>query len=79
MPSRSIKIESNIRLIRTRFVYLLAATVVVIAGLESRRYREQLPAFLAEYAGDALWALMLFLLVSKLLAGRPTLVRGLTG
>jgi hypothetical protein len=62
-------------LIRTRFVYLIAATVVVFAGLASRRYRGQLPAFLAEYAGDTLWALMLFLLVSTLLAGRPILVR----
>ena len=34
-----------------------------------------MPAFLAEYSGDALWALMLFLLVSTLLAGRPVLVR----
>ena len=62
-------------MIRTRFVYLIAATVVVIAGLASRRYRQQLPAFLAEYAGDTLWALMLFLLVSTLLAGRPVLAR----
>jgi hypothetical protein len=30
---------------------------------------------LAEYAGDTLWALMLFLLVSTLLVGRPILVR----
>jgi hypothetical protein len=30
---------------------------------------------LAEYAGDTLWALMLFLLVSTLLAGRPMLGR----
>jgi hypothetical protein len=35
----------------------------------------QLPAFLAEYAGDTLWALMLFLLVSTLLAGRPVRAR----
>jgi len=34
-----------------------------------------LPAFLAEYAGDTLWALMLFLLVSTLLAGRPIAMR----
>ncbi|MCU0719798.1 MAG: hypothetical protein MUC83_08845 [Pirellula sp.] len=54
-------------MIRTRFVYLSAATIVVIAGLASRRYRGQLPAFLAEYTGDTLWALMLFLLVSTLL------------
>ena len=75
MTSRLIKTESTIRLIRIRFVYLLSATVVVIAGLASRRYRGQLPAFLAEYAGDTLWALMVFLLVSTLLAGRPVLAR----
>jgi len=34
-----------------------------------------LPAFLAEYAGDTLWALMLFLLVSTLLAGQPVRAR----
>jgi hypothetical protein len=62
-------------LIRTRFVYIIAATVVVITGLASRRYQGQLPAFLAEYAGDTLWALMLFLLVSTVLAGRPILTR----
>ena len=62
-------------MIRTRFVYLLAAIVVVIVGLASRRYRGQLPAFLAEYAGDTLWALMLFLLISTLLAGRQVLAR----
>jgi hypothetical protein len=75
MSARSTQIESTYRLIRTRFVYLLAAIVVVIAGLASRRYRGQLPAFLAEYAGDTLWALMLFLLVSTLFAGRPVPAR----
>jgi hypothetical protein len=62
-------------LIRTRFVYLLAAIVIVIAGLASRRYQGQLPAFLAEFAGDTLWALMLFLLVGTLLPGRQVLAR----
>ena len=75
MSARSTEIESTYRLIRTRFVYLIVATVVVIAGLASRRYRGQLPAFVAEYAGDTLWALMLFLLISTLLAGRPVLAR----
>ncbi|MFM7977330.1 MAG: DUF2809 domain-containing protein, partial [Pirellula sp.] len=30
---------------------------------------------MAEYAGDTLWALMLFLLISAILAGRPILTR----
>jgi hypothetical protein len=34
-----------------------------------------LPAILTEYAGDTLWALMLFSLASTLLAGRPILLR----
>ena len=62
-------------MIRTRSVYIIAATVVVITGLASRRNRGRLPSFLAEYAGDTLWALMLFLLVSTLLAGRTVRAR----
>jgi hypothetical protein len=31
---------------------------------------------LAEYAGDTLWAMMLFWLVSTLIAGRPLMMRG---
>jgi hypothetical protein len=62
-------------LIRIRFVYFTAVVVVVLMGLASRRYREHLPSFLAEYAGDTLWALMVFLLVSAVLAGQPLMVR----
>lgn len=58
-----------------RYIYLLCAIVVMVSGLASRRFRSLLPSFLAEYAGDTLWALMLFLLVSTLLAGRPILAR----
>lgn len=75
MPTRSTEIEGKSRLIRIRFVYFIAAVVIVLAGLASRRYRGQLPALLAEYAGDTLWALMLFLLVSAVVAGRPLMVR----
>lgn len=63
---------------RTRLVYLIATMVVMIAGLSSRRYREHLPAFLAEYAGDTLWGLMLFLLISALLADRSLRMRATT-
>ena len=75
MSASPTQIESTYPLIRIRFVYSRATIFVVIAGMASRRYRGQLPAFLAEYAGDTLWALMLFLLVSTLLAGRPILTR----
>ena len=56
-------------------VYFLSAIVVLFAGLVSRRYRQHLPSFVGEYSGDTLWALMLFLVVSFVLAGRPLLQR----
>lgn len=57
-------------LITRRLLYVVAAAVVMVLGLSSRRYREELPSFVAEYSGDVLWALMLFLLMSALLAGK---------
>lgn len=35
--------------------------VVLILGLASRRYGSYLPPFIATYAGDTLWALLVFL------------------
>ena len=64
------------RLIRSeQYVYLLCAIAVLFSGLASHRFRSALPAFLDEYAGDTLWSLMLFLLVSTVLARRPILTR----
>jgi hypothetical protein len=48
---------------RNRGLSLIAGGVVVALGLASRRYAPALPAFLAAYAGDTLWALMMFVLV----------------
>ncbi len=64
-------------LFRARIGYLMIACVVMPLGLASRRYRAQLPVFVGEFSGDALWALMLYLLVSLLLAGRPLATRAL--
>ncbi len=47
----------------------------MLVGLASRRYRGHLPSFIGEYSGDALWALMLFLVVSFMLVGRPLVQR----
>jgi hypothetical protein len=58
-----------------RVIYLVAAMATLVVGLGSRILREELPTFLAEYAGDTLWALMLFLLVSTPLADRSILAR----
>ncbi len=60
---------------KRRIVYLLLAILTMLVGLASRRYRQHLPTFIGEYSGDVLWALMLFLVVSFVLAGRPLFQR----
>ena len=60
---------------KRRIAYLLLAIVTMLVGLASRRYRPHLPSFIGEYSGDVLWALMLFLIVSFLLASRPLFQR----
>ncbi len=60
---------------KRRIVYLLFAIVTMLVGLASRRYRQHLPSFIGEYSGDVLWALMLFLVVSFIFAGRLILQR----
>ena len=62
---------------KRRVVYLLLAILTMMVGLASRRYRPHLPSFIGEYGGDFLWALMLFLVVSFILAGRPVFQRGI--
>ena len=49
---------------RSRVVYLALVLAVVALGLASRRYRHELPAFVGAYAGDTLWAAMVFLLAA---------------
>jgi len=44
-------------------VYAAAVVLVVLAGLASRRFPDLFPAALGKYPGDALWALMVFLLI----------------
>lgn len=62
-------------MIRTRIIFFLSAVAVTFVGLASRRYQAILPEFVGEYSGDTLWAMMLFLLVSTLLAGRTVISR----
>ena len=48
---------------RNRIVCAVAALFVIAAGLSSRKYPGLLPAALGKYPGDALWALMVFLMI----------------
>jgi len=51
---------------RSRLAYFVGAVFIVFLGLASRRYAAALPVFIAEYAGDTLWALMVFAIVGFL-------------
>jgi hypothetical protein len=46
---------------RNRLVYSLALLIVIIDGLPTRLLRDHMPPFMVDYAGDALWALAIFL------------------
>lgn len=46
---------------RKRLRYLIAIVVVLALGLPTRLVPEMLPPFVVNYAGDALWALAIFL------------------
>ena len=58
---------------RNRFWYAVGDAVVIALGLASRQYAAVLPAVVAEYAGDTLWALMVFLTVGLLAPRWPSL------
>lgn len=47
---------------RNRALYVFFVLFVIGAGLASRKYSHLLPQQLGKYPGDALWALMVFLL-----------------
>ena len=53
-----------VRFWQRRLFYFACAATSIALGLASRRYTVSLPGFVAEYAGDTLWALMVFLGVS---------------
>ena len=53
-------------MLKTRLPYLIAAIVVIVTGLLSRRM-----AAIPLWAGDVLWALMVYLLVRAILVTAP--------
>lgn len=65
---------------RRRLGYLALAAATTLLGLASRRYAAWLPAWVLLYAGDALWALLVYWLVRVLrpaaAAGRAALLAG---
>jgi Protein of unknown function (DUF2809) len=57
---------------RSKFLYGLALLATVALGLASRKFPGLFPASLGKYPGDALWALMVFLLWAIILPGSST-------
>ncbi len=58
---------------RVRLGSLVLAVGVLALGLASRSRSIPWPPFFAAYAGDTLWALLVFLLLRFLAPGRPVL------
>jgi hypothetical protein len=48
---------------RNRILYLAGTCLVIALGMASRRYASMLPSFVGRYAGDTLWAVMVFGLI----------------
>lgn len=57
---------------RRRAAYLGLALATTLLGLASRRYAAGLPGWVGHYAGDALWALLVYWLAGLLRPGWPT-------
>lgn len=57
---------------RRRWPYLALALLVLVFGLSVRTYSSALPTFVGAYAPDALWALLVFLLVAAVNPCRTT-------
>ena len=56
---------------RPRILYGLLVALTVLAGLASRRYASALPTAVELYAGDVLWAAMVYLLIATVRVRAP--------
>ncbi|MCD8080419.1 MAG: DUF2809 domain-containing protein, partial [Bacteroides sp.] len=58
-------------MIKKRLMYLAAVLTCILLGLSSRRYGPALPSFVTGYAGDILWAAMVYYGFRFLLPASP--------
>lgn len=61
---------------RYRLLYFFLVVVTIAMGLASRELSPFLPDWISLYAGDVLWATMVFFLVAFLFAKMPTYAVG---
>lgn len=57
---------------RNRLVYLILIIITIILGLLSRKV-SGLPSFIENYAGDTLWALMVFFIIAFVFNKKSTI------
>ncbi|MFF2907271.1 DUF2809 domain-containing protein [Paenibacillus sp. NPDC057934] len=59
---------------RTKLIYLAAVLFVIVLGLESRAFADELPLFISRHFGDALWGSMVYFGFRLLLTRRQLLL-----
>ena len=59
---------------RSRLTSVALVAIAIVAGLLSRHFAEALPSVVAEYAGDVLWAFMVFWLFAIVAPGARTAI-----
>jgi len=64
---------------RNRLLYAAITMIVIILGLGSRRMDNFIPDLLNTYLGDALWALMIFLIFGFVFREMKTKLVAITG
>ena len=57
---------------RNRILYLILTIITIILGLLSRKV-QGLPQIISSYSGDALWALMVFLIIAFIFNKKSTI------
>ncbi len=60
---------------RNRILYAVLAAACIGLGLASRAFRADLPAFLGEYGGDTIWAMMVYFLFARLIGAKTRVAR----
>ncbi|MEY9980342.1 glycopeptide antibiotics resistance protein [Lysinibacillus sp. RC79] len=63
----------NLQYRNMRIAYLIAIVITIILGLSSRKWSLLLPSFIAQNAGDMLWAMMVYFGFRLLLVRKSTL------
>jgi anaerobic C4-dicarboxylate transporter len=58
--------------VRRRCIYALLIVALPALGIATRAYADALPVFVARYAPDTLWALLVFTIIALVAARLPT-------